>query len=803
MLFLGVLGDGGNEIQQPLGQVPPRAVKSSSAARNPAKGNTIPLPNPPPCAPTTRSCLQLATLGHTVMSDGEGDGDDANGAPPTGQAGQMARFEALLRPIRDLTSNWHVDVVAVLSSYMAELGIDLDAVPENARARAAVDFKQAALLVEGSTSVYSRKVDYLYSLVFAAADKIYEARGRAKPSLRAKASSPGAKDIAVGADADDEISFLLLDDLLKETQADRAGITLPERDRSDHAQLARSQNAARLVSVPLHLLPPGPHATRGNASVNPNNNGLRMLDASINVNTGALLLDGIGVDIPAAADTERTGFSGTPYKQGDVYDANHLGNDNDNFDDGNSDNIFGVGNDDNVADFEMPQGDAFGSIKEPLGAVAADLTELRRSARQAENIRRAAPAKQFIDPYAPLDPHDDMRIASCPVQKGKTWAKPKPAAAKSPVNEFEFLSHSLTDHVLGPFDAKYAPKSNRFVSFPAIHQQFMSRMRSLAVVKRRRTRSYDRIAGCGPDVGFVHHIPDFKLIPDGDGDGGIRDAFDKSVESADFDNGDDDGRDDFDGNNFNDDDDEDDQMPVFEPLTDDGPGDGRPGNGIINNGDTLDRRIELIAASYEEACRKYLHETSLLWQEHSTSSQLEQRVSDWRSKIEPLLEEEERRLVFDIRVYGNELLDRFEEMSRTTRSEQTVMSILFSATEVFDVSRMFLATLQLVNSYKIDIIPPAAGVVQTFNPIIKLLGNSNSPLTLDMANVHRMRTPRKVQNSALRLRPSNLFNIPDSTRPQTPPPSKARKAQGKRSRQANATPTSARRAQSKARVANL
>ncbi|XP_040089479.1 condensin-2 complex subunit H2 isoform X4 [Oryx dammah] len=80
-----------------------------------------------------------------------------------------ARFAHLLLPIRDLTRNWEVDVAAQLGEYLEELDqicISFD------KGKTTMNFIEAALLIQGSACVYSKKVEYLYSLVYQALDFI-------------------------------------------------------------------------------------------------------------------------------------------------------------------------------------------------------------------------------------------------------------------------------------------------------------------------------------------------------------------------------------------------------------------------------------------------------------------------------------------------------------------------------------------------------------------------------------------------------------------------------------------------------
>ncbi|NXF13929.1 CNDH2 protein, partial [Smithornis capensis] len=72
-----------------------------------------------------------------------------------------SRFLHLLQPIRDLTKNWEVDVAAQLGEYLEELDqicISFD------NGKTTMNFMEAALLIQGSACVYSRKAKLPTSL---------------------------------------------------------------------------------------------------------------------------------------------------------------------------------------------------------------------------------------------------------------------------------------------------------------------------------------------------------------------------------------------------------------------------------------------------------------------------------------------------------------------------------------------------------------------------------------------------------------------------------------------------------------
>lgn len=71
------------------------------------------------------------------------------------------RFAELLKPIKDLTVNWEVPLGRYLQNYfeeISELSLNLD----NGQR---VNFVEAALLLQGTASIYSKKVEFLWQNV--------------------------------------------------------------------------------------------------------------------------------------------------------------------------------------------------------------------------------------------------------------------------------------------------------------------------------------------------------------------------------------------------------------------------------------------------------------------------------------------------------------------------------------------------------------------------------------------------------------------------------------------------------------
>merc|ERR1719331_1718187 len=94
--------------------------------------------------------------------------------------GEGKRFAHLLQPIKDLAETWNIDIAAELGEYLEELeGIEM-----TFEGLQKLNFVEAALVIQGSANVYSRKVELLHKLVLQALEQVSmkkkEVGGKAK-----------------------------------------------------------------------------------------------------------------------------------------------------------------------------------------------------------------------------------------------------------------------------------------------------------------------------------------------------------------------------------------------------------------------------------------------------------------------------------------------------------------------------------------------------------------------------------------------------------------------------------------------
>ena len=91
-------------------------------------------------------------------------------------AAEATRYATLLGPVRDLAQNWSIDIAQELEEYLSELeNITISFEDGNT-----LNFAEAALLIQGSACVYSKKVEHLYALVYNTLNQVVEKKRNAK-----------------------------------------------------------------------------------------------------------------------------------------------------------------------------------------------------------------------------------------------------------------------------------------------------------------------------------------------------------------------------------------------------------------------------------------------------------------------------------------------------------------------------------------------------------------------------------------------------------------------------------------------
>ncbi|KAL1524614.1 hypothetical protein AB1Y20_019503 [Prymnesium parvum] len=605
-----------------------------------------------------------------------------------------ARYAHLLEPIRDLAENWRIDIASELQDYLAEL----ESITISWEDGSTLDFAEAALLIQGSACIYSKKVEHLYTLVYQTLNQVIEKKRAAKEA--SSLSEDGVdKDTQQFVEAD---SFLTLDDSIQEVD----NIMLPTG-----APSRVGTNSFTMVRPPLTLLPMGDNASC-------------KMGACDMHSSGALLLPFLRLPPHVLDSLPSYGSEGLsqPYRDAseDVANKNvadvsgtteeHHMDENAGFDDDDC----GMDNMDDGAGWEGAiDAAASGLGPELVDEVAEETTagdasqEPPRSPEAKVLPPRPPPAASW-DPWAPLDPHDAGAASLRPFRRGRTYNanlsmpthmdKGSEAAAEADKeNGVTLCTNALKADVLSqlglePDTPGVVPlKQPLWAQFEVLYNIEAKRRANQRRMQRVKVAQRQHVTGTEAEVADV----EVEALQ-GDATGGTADD-------------DDDGPAGFEG--FDND---------FDPDVDVPPMDMDDNDDLPNvetDGPLNNEAVESYAreVTYEEICRAHVEscfEASAGYQE---DLELHRRVDEWNARVGPLLDEQNCHPEFNISTYRERLLESFERIDhlpllkqakRDGKNARPILPFAEAARgeEQWEVCRMFLAALQLTNSGNINLV---------------------------------------------------------------------------------------------------
>lgn len=365
---------------------------------------------------------------------------------------QENRFKTLIQPIRDLSLNWDIDIAEELGDYLEELDhlqITLDTGHSN------LNFAEAALLIQGSAAVYSKKVEYLHQLVLNALELItFQKSTKAADGVAGvnsgqanQSGQKGVKAINMAFLEDERILFgsdpeyLLLDDVLEEGV--NIALYIPKNSTKDPKLIRRHSLSGDLSKSSMILMHTILHVDNGSTS-------LRLSTCRMDAN-GALL---IGIDPATSAATSEqpleeismiaknntsmyTVDSRVTFEEDergrlstdmpaaafdDRFDSNHYDDDggNDHYMPSYDDNI-GRDDEEYAADDCAPASSDIPFQATNGANMNGSRQEARSTARTKYQHSVPAPARKVIP--SPLDPHE-ANTGSKSCRKGHTYRVP-------------------------------------------------------------------------------------------------------------------------------------------------------------------------------------------------------------------------------------------------------------------------------------------------------------------------------------------------------------------------------------------
>lgn len=356
----------------------------------------------------------------------------------------QSRFAYLLQPIRDLTKNWDIDVASQLEEYISEIEQITISFDQGANK---MNFAEAALLIQGSTCVYSKKVEYLYAMVYQTLDLIASKRQLAQAS----SVDDRGRDTDTSFAHRREEELLALDDLEV-----GANIDMVEGNRG-----LSFKSVSTVPRTPMSLIPLQESEKASSTPLLSKTGELlgSKLDFKMNTSSvhcsGALLLEPVNQLVlevklqnkepfPLTFDTpaEKLQELLTPTAPSDVFPAMEGGMEDQGM----------VFPEDAGGGYSDDEGGGFECLPTPTGEKsAASQKTLRRSARV-----RVKRENKMEDPWKLLDPHHPAGTAEKkPFKKGTTYRIPsslrKPTSRKRKKSVSIAPSEPLAQFILKSF----------------------------------------------------------------------------------------------------------------------------------------------------------------------------------------------------------------------------------------------------------------------------------------------------------------------------------------------------------------
>ncbi|XP_073435387.1 condensin-2 complex subunit H2 isoform X2 [Dendrobates tinctorius] len=551
-----------------------------------------------------------------------------------------SRFIHLLQPIRDLTKNWDVDVAAQLGEYLEELDqicISFDG------GKTTMNFAEAALLIQGSACIYSKKVEYLYSLVYQAMDFISNKKREKQP---VSVGEDGVDKDANFSKQNEEDEFLSLDDIseLKKTNVDM------KKDQDP--------NVVNIVPLtPMALVPPEEMEKKNNPLCSRKGEILASRkDFRMNTCTphacGACMLE-LAIISPTQFAQNIQQVEDPSFQPG-VQNIETENNENMeaecnvpvpvlNFSDDNANNDGFLPLDDHH-EIENVEMDPIEHIERQQIQTEERGYVLRQ--RAGKEIPVSNEKNNHSDPWRSLDPLELGEEK--PFKKGKHYRIPP-----------GFVDDLFRNKKKRRVTSKLQDFMKWFTSYMEVlyWEHAKERLAAQRKLQKRMGPQFEALAELLAEDGLVDHVDE------------VRDA-----DYLDHD----------DGEELSDHEDFGVNIPASlrdEPAS--ANVDPLSFNDQLTYDDLVRRNVDLFIANSQ----KYAQETALSL-----------RVRDWEDKMGPQLQEQEDRGAFDIHDYGDRLVSQFSGLG-----EWRSFASLMAHRQPYDVCRYMLASLQLANDYTVEV----------------------------------------------------------------------------------------------------
>jgi condensin-2 complex subunit H2 len=568
------------------------------------------------------------------------------------------------------------------------------------------NFAQAALLLQNSSNVYSRKVEYLHGLVFKALDEFFRDNNPSNSQNNNRRKSADAS-IDEFQNFDPHTDFLLLDDILPEDHANKINLA-PDHDDDNNDQdgtmndLAQTPNQSQQSVNKTRLSLGGLSVTnilerttvfRGSSPSQQrallgtlNTGTLRLLDGRCDIGEdGVLLMPGSSQSPALASSSSVRGSSSglgrlsllTPLDKLppsiQIYGASEnngpepMQMDDDDEDHDNDGTGFDFGTDDNDH-YEVPSAEDMQPVGLFRHAAAALTTDTKRVTFAKTN--ESKPVKKKADPWLLMDPHERQTDTKNhkPLRKGKTYRLPlgidQPPSQCVTGARTRRLPKSRSPPLLSRLDD--APRTSLAAStFRQALQKHHGRH-----TQNKRIQEPTPLPLNGLVFSEFAYIAKATAKKRAAQRRALRkqQAMDQPNQYHDEDDDDYGGGYDLGGDDHDDDDD-------YEAG-------GNAGvasleDAFTNNSDNQDfdnsqqqHQESNIGKTFEELCRAHIQAFAKGAEDYALNTQLTDRVSQWQAKLSPMLEEEEKRAEFDIHKYSSHVIEMAQQQVQNLKSKR-------------------------------------------------------------------------------------------------------------------------------------
>ncbi|KAK1308765.1 Condensin-2 complex subunit H2 [Acorus calamus] len=565
------------------------------------------------------------------------DGGERQGSGVGGGGGEGFR---ILQSSRDLESNWTVDLARHLEEYLLKI-CSGEIVSDEGIVHHSINFAEAALLLQGSIQVYSRKVEYLYTLVLHALEFLSHKRQEQQESV---SDQPDGRDAYAAADDMNE-KFLEdaknclangfhKDDCLHQIVRPPANMLVLEGDCLDTSGDAGELESYLLATSDLYqdflLLDPCDAGAVYD-----------FLKSSISKEQcGAVRGSSVKSKTRKSVQSPTGRSGGAEQKFSNEKNKNIDLNQNSEVDctaeidntEWPSPHIDNDSHDDDMYHRE-----------EQNGSCSKDM----------EN------SDDDDDPWKPLNPHEPGSLKVKPYKKGKAYKKLINPMRNATAIRFPLASPS--DCIINPEFIEIAETLKE-----RLHERkgYGASAHPSLFEKLRQSVDFGVNVKCG-NLG----VPEDKNV-------------DIGIEN-DFHDSDNDDTDLLHCTNMET------EVPLHHEMQRDEAAYFDSSEAFVDN--DLNSHTNL-----EDLCRSHLDSLLASIAETEKQTELAQRVSTWKQRIETVLEEQDARPSFDIHLYGERILEKLS----TEADGECSMSFLdvVAGQEKHEVARAFSALLQLVNN---------------------------------------------------------------------------------------------------------